>query len=329
MKNSAYLLFISLVSAMGGLLFGYDWVVIGGAKPFYEVFFGITGSPAMQGWVMGCAVIGCLVGVMISGSLADRYGRKPLLTAASLIFIISAVGTGAANGISWFIFYWLLGGVGIGIASNLSPMYIAEVSPTNIRGRFVSINQLTIVLGILSAQLVNWLIADPVAVGENIFESWNGQWGWRWMFWATVVPATLFFITVFFIPESPRWLANQLKHEKAENIFTRIGGSEYARNEMVEIKSSININVQKAKFSMLFKGRIPAILLIGIVIAAFQQWCGINVIFNYAQEIFSAAGYQVDDILFNIVITGVTNVVFTFVGMYTVDRLGQIGRAHV
>ena len=323
MKNSAYLLFISLVSAMGGLLFGYDWVVIGGAKPFYEVFFGITGSPAMQGWVMGCAVIGCLVGVMISGSLADRYGRKPLLTAASLIFIISAVGTGAANGISWFIFYRLLGGVGIGIASNLSPMYIAEVSPTNIRGRFVSINQLTIVLGILSAQLVNWLIADPVAVGENIFESWNGQWGWRWMFWATVVPATLFFITVFFIPESPRWLANQLKHEKAENIFTRIGGSEYARNEMVEIKSSININVQKAKFSMLFKGRIPAILLIGIVIAAFQQWCGINVIFNYAQEIFSAAGYQVDDILFNIVITGVTNVVFTFVGMYTVDRLGR------
>ena len=322
-NKSGYLLFISLISAMGGLLFGYDWVVIGGAKPFYEVFFDITGSPAMQGWVMGSAILGCLLGVMVSGSLSDRYGRKLLLAVSAAIFIIAAIGTGAADSISGFIFYRILGGIGIGIASNLSPMYIAEISPANVRGRFVSINQLTIVLGILAAQVVNWLIAEPVVAGENILASWNGQMGWRWMFWACAVPAVIFFILIFFIPESPRWLAGKLRYERAETILTRIGGSSYAHDELEEIKSTIQKDRTKVNFRMLFEGRMPKILLIGVVIAAFQQWCGINVIFNYAQEIFAAAGYGVSDILFNIVVTGVTNVIFTFVGMYAVDRLGR------
>jgi SP family sugar porter-like MFS transporter len=322
-KNSIYLLLISLVSAMGGLLFGYDWVVVGGAKPFYEVFFAIADNPVMQGWVMGSAILGCLLGVMVSGSLSDRYGRKPLMTLAAAVFIIAAIGTGAVDSLSWFIAYRILGGIGIGIASNLSPMYIAEVSPTDVRGRFVSINQLTIVLGILSAQVVNWLIAEPIIEGEGILASWNGQMGWRWMFWAGAVPAVLFFITVFFIPESPRWLAGRLQYERAEAILSRIGGEQYARRETDEIKSAVQAAKHKADFKLLFKGRMPKILLIGVVVAVFQQWCGINVIFNYAQEIFAAAGYGVSDILFNIVVTGVTNVIFTFVGMYTVDRLGR------
>jgi SP family sugar porter-like MFS transporter len=321
-KNT-YLLFISVVSAMGGFLFGYDFVVIGGAKPFYEVFFGITDLPATQGWVMGSAILGCLLGVMVAGSLSDRYGRKPLLTISAAIFIIASIGTGAVNSISWFIVYRILGGIGIGIASNLSPMYIAEVSPAGIRGRFVSINQLTIVLGILSAQIVNWLIADPVIAGEEILVSWNGQTAWRWMFWACAIPAVLFFIMVFFIPESPRWMATRFHYERAGAILARIGGSDYARNEMDEIKSTIEKDKQKVNFRTLFEGRMPKILLIGIVLAVFQQWCGINVIFNYAQEVFAAAGYGVSDILFNIVVTGVTNVIFTFVGMYAVDRLGR------
>ena len=326
MKNineRAYLIFISLVSAMGGLLFGYDWVVIGGAKPFYEVYFNITDMPAMQGWVMGSAIIGCLVGVMISGSLSDRFGRKPLLTVSAAVFIVAAIGTGAVNNISWFIICRILGGIGIGIASNLSPMYIAEISPAGIRGRFVSINQLTIVLGILAAQVVNWLIAEPVSAGENILASWNGQMGWRWMFWACAVPAAVFFIMIFLIPESPRWLAGKLHYEKAETILAYIGGRDYAEKELDEIKSTVQDDRQKVNFRMLFEGRMPKILLIGIVIAVFQQWCGINVIFNYAQEIFAAAGYAVSDILFNIVVTGVTNVIFTFVGMYAVDRIGR------
>ncbi|MFV0483258.1 MAG: sugar porter family MFS transporter [Bacteroidales bacterium] len=324
MKNrKVYLYLITFVAAMGGLLFGYDWVVIGGAKPFYEVFFGITDSASAQGWVMGSAILGCLLGVMFSGSLSDKYGRKSLMYAASLVFIISAIGTGAADELTWFIIYRVLGGIGIGIASNVSPMYIAEAAPANIRGRLVSVNQLTIVIGILAAQIVNWQIADAVVPGEDILTSWNGQMGWRWMFWAEAVPAVLFFLLLFALPESPRWLSTKSKFIKAEKVLTQIGGSSYADKEIENLKNSLSKEMEKANFSLLFKGKMPQIILVGVVIAILQQWCGINVIFNYAQEVFSAAGYDVSDILFNIVITGVTNVVFTFVGMYTVDKLGR------
>ncbi|NDV64267.1 sugar porter family MFS transporter [Bacteroides sp. 224] len=321
--NNSYLMLITFVSAMGGLLFGYDWVVIGGAKPFYEVFFNIADSPSVQGFVMGSAILGCLGGVMVSGGLSDRYGRKPLLIVASLIFIISAIGTGIVNSLSWFIVYRLIGGVAIGIASNLSPMYIAEVSPARVRGKFVSLNQLTVVIGILAAQLVNWLIAEPTLAGEDILNSWNGQTGWRWMFWAEAVPAFIFFIMIFIVPESPKWLGTQRKFDQSEKILVRIGGSEYAKTEIKALRESLSETKEKIDYKLLFKGKMPKVLLIGIVITAFQQWCGINVIFNYAQEIFSAAGYGVSDILFNIVITGVINVIFTIVGMYTVDKLGR------
>ena len=322
--NNVYLLSICLISAMGGLLFGYDWVLVGGAKPFYEVYFGITQEPVLQGWVMGSAILGCLGGVMVAGSLADRYGRKPLMVLASLVFIVAAIGTGAVDSLNWFIFYRILGGIGIGIASNLSPMYIAEVSPSDVRGRFVSINQLTIVLGILAAQVVNWLIADPVHPGEDIASSWNGQMGWRWMFWSGGVPAVFYFFLLFFIPESPRWLAMKGQGDKAMDILGRIGGNAaYAQSAMEGIRRSSMQSKENIRFKDLFSGKMSAILLIGIVVAVFQQWCGLNVVFNYAQEIFAAAGYGVSDTLFNIVVTGITNVVFTFVGMYTVDRLGR------
>lgn len=321
--TNTYLLLITFVSAMGGLLFGYDWVVIGGAKPFYELYFNIQDSPNLQGFVMGSAILGCILGVMTSGGLADRYGRKPLMIIASVVFIASAVGTEMCNSLSWFIVYRIVGGIGIGIASNISPIYIAEVSPAKVRGKFVSINQLTIVIGILSAQIVNWLIAEPIVAGEDILSSWNGQMGWRWMFWGEGFPAMAFFILIFMIPESPRWLAAHNNPDGAMRIFSLIGGKEHAKREFESLSSTLSQIKEKVDLRMLFKGKVPKILLIGVVIAAFQQWCGINVIFNYAQEIFASAGYGVSDILFNIVITGVTNVVFTIVGMYTVDKLGR------
>ncbi len=315
-----------MVSALGGLLFGYDWVVIGGAKPFYEKFFDIAQSPNLQGWAMSSALLGCLVGAITSGVFSDRYGRKKLLIFAAFLFTLSAIGTGASNQFNIFIIYRIIGGIGIGLASNLSPMYIAEVSPANVRGKFVSLNQLTIVIGILMAQLANWQIADPVAPGitdTEILASWNGQTGWRWMFWAEAIPACLFFMLMFFVPESPRWLAKNGKANETERILSRIGGAEYAQKEYQNIRETLSTETKKVNFRQLLEPSLKKVLLIGIVIAAFQQWCGINVIFNYAEEVFKAAGYGVSDILFNIVLTGSVNLIFTFVAIYTVDKLGR------
>jgi SP family arabinose:H+ symporter-like MFS transporter len=325
--NWKYLISISLVSAMGGLLFGYDWVVIGGAKPFYEPFFNITGNAFLQGWAMSCALIGCLAGAGLSGWFSDRFGRKKLLIIAAGLFVIASLGTGAANCLEAFVIFRITGGIGIGLASNLSPVYIAEITPANVRGRFVSINQLTIVIGILAAQIINWQIAEPVlpnASLTDILMSWNGQMGWRWMFYACAIPATLFFILMWLVPESPRWLArNKRSHTKVHEILSGIGGRVYADSELAAIRETLNSVKVKADYRILKEPGISRMLLIGVVIAVFQQWCGINVIFNYAQEVFANAGYTVSDILFNIVITGTVNLIFTFIGMFTVDRFGR------
>lgn len=327
--NRNYLLAISLVSAMGGLLFGYDWVVIGGAKPFYEPYFGISGNALSQGWAMSCALVGCLAGALVSGWLSDRYGRKRLLIVSAALFVAASLGTGSALTFTAFVLFRILGGIGIGLASNLSPMYIAEITPAEVRGRFVSINQLTIVTGILLAQIINWRIAMPVPAGSmatDIVNSWNGQTGWRLMFYACAIPALLFFIFMWMVPESPRWLARDSRNnERVLKILSRTIGPALAEHELVSIGKSLSDDKGEAGFSSLARSGAARILLIGIVIAVFQQWCGINVIFNYAQEIFAGAGYSVSDTMFNIVITGSVNLVFTFVGMFTVDHFGRKG----
>ena len=324
--NRKFILGITLVSAMGGLLFGYDWVVIGGAKPFYERFFDITQSPYMQGWAMSSALIGCLFGALSSGYFSDRFGRKLPLIAAAALFTIAAIGTGAANQFTPFIIYRLIGGLGIGLASAISPMYIAEISPAAMRGRLVSVNQLTIVIGILAAQIINYLIAEAVLEGatdEFILNSWNGQTGWRWMFWAGTVPAILFFILSFFIPESPRFLAKSGKSEAAFSILKRIGGHDYALQEQKEIAETLHGTDSKIDWKALNSKKVRPVLILGIALAVIQQWCGINVIFNYAEEIFTSAGFSVGDMLFNIVVTGAVNLVFTILAMRMVDSWGR------
>lgn len=323
--NKGFIYFICLVSAMGGLLFGYDWVVIGGAKPFYEVFFGIENSPSLQGLAMSIALAGCLVGAMVSGSLADRIGRKPLLILSAFIFLVSAYATGAFEAFTYFLVARFIGGIAIGIASGLSPMYIAEIAPSHVRGKLVSLNQLTIVLGILGAQIVNYLIAEPMPTGTVLppADSWNVLTGWRWMFWSAAFPAAAFLILAFFIPESPRWLALRGDKDKAMSILADIGGTDYAKAEIDAVRKNAGHSRQGAGLGTLFSKPYRAVLSLGIVIAVFQQWCGTNVIFNYAQEIFSDAGYDLGEMLFNIVLTGITNVIFTFAAIYTVDRLGR------
>ena len=220
--SSSYVRLASAAGALGGLLFGYDWVVIGGAKPFYERYFQLD-SPSLQGWAMSCALIGCLIGAVSSGGLSNRFGRRRLLTLAAVVFAVSSLGTGLAAHFAYFVAWRMLGGYAIGLASGVSPMYIAEISPAHLRGRLVSLNQLAIVFGILLAQVVNWLIARPVPAGATAHEiliSWNGQWGWRWMFAATCVPSLLFLIATLMVPESPRWLASKGRTGEAHGCLS-------------------------------------------------------------------------------------------------------------
>jgi sugar porter (SP) family MFS transporter len=226
-----------------------------------------------------------------------------------------------------FTVYRLIGGLGIGLASTLSPMYIAEIAPAKYRGRFVTINQLTIVVGILAAQIANWGIAETIPTnftGTEIHDSWNGQTGWRWMFWAELIPAGLFFILMFVVPKSPRFLMKIGNNTTAFNILEKIGGREYARSEIRNMEATLDTEVgRKISIAELRDKKVLPVLIIGIVLAIFQQWCGINIIFNYADEIFTAAGYTVGDMLFNIVITGSVNLLFTFVAIRTVDSWGR------
>ena len=323
--NKKFVYSICLVSAMGGLLFGYDWVVIGGAKPFYELYFGIADSPTMQGLAMSVALLGCLIGAMVAGMMADRYGRKPLLLISAFIFFIFRIRYRCIFRIQLVSGSTLFG-------RHRHRYRFGAVSDVHCRsssyfhsGKLVSLNQLTIVLGILGAQIANWLIAEPIPADftpADICASWNGQMGWRWMFWGAAFPAAVFLLLACFIPESPRWLAMKGKREKAWSVLSRIGGNRYAERELQMVEQT-SASKSEGGLKLLFSRPFRKVLVLGVIVAVFQQWCGTNVIFNYAQEIFQSAGYSLGDVLFNIVVTGVANVIFTFVAIYTVERLGR------
>ena len=324
--NTTYVWMISGVAALGGLLFGYDWVVIGGAKPFFERYFHLT-SAAQSGWANSCALVGCLAGAIVAGMLSDKFGRKRLLVFSALLFAVTSIGNALAPDFTVFVVWRIMGGVAIGLASNLSPMYIAEVAPARMRGRLVAINQLTIVIGILLAQFINWFLVRNLPAGsseEFIANSWYGRDGWRWMFALTAAPSLLFFGALFFVPESPRWLVKNGQGNLARSILIRISGEAYAAAEVNEVQKTLaSQEIQHVRFQDLLDRRMREALVVGIVLAVFQQWCGINVIFNYAEEIFRAAGYDISDVLKNIAWTGSVNLVFTFVALGVVDRGGR------
>lgn len=323
--NKVYVWAISCAGALGGLLFGYDWVVIGGAKPFYEKYFQLR-SEELVGWANSCALIGCLLGSTLAGAMSERFGRKKLLIFSAVLFAVSSVLTGWAYQFSSFITWRIIGGIAIGIASNVSPTYIAEISPAPWRGRLVTLNQLTIVVGILMAQVVNWWIADRVSDGataEMIRLSWNGQYGWRWMFTAVGVPAIIFLVSSLFVPESPRWLVKTGNRTDARRTLERIGGQMYADRALAEIAASLESEGQSRAGQNLFAPGILKVLIIGISLAVLQQWSGINIIFNYAEEIYRNAGYGLSGTLFNIVITGAINLVFTLLALGLVDHFGR------
>ena len=336
--NIRYIWLTSAIAALGGLLFGWDWVVIGGAKPFFERYFELK-DPALVGWANSCALIGCLVGSLMAGALSDKFGRKRLLIFSALLFAVTSIGNGLAHQFTVFIAWRMLGGVAIGLASNLSPMYIAEIAPAQMRGRLVSINQLTIVFGILAAQVINWWLvrnlrpemlaalgpnADEAAQDLFIRNSWFGQSGWRWMFSLTAIPSALFLLGMFLVPESPRWLAKNGRRDSARAILAKIGGDAYASAAVVDIESTLaGEDTRRVRFRDLMEPKLRTMLVLGVALAVFQQWCGINVIFNYAEEIFKQAGYNISDVLKNIAWTGSVNVVFTFVALGTVDRRGR------
>lgn len=324
--NLRYVWIISIVAAMGGMLFGWDWVVIGGAKPFFQRYFQLT-SQAQIGWANSCALIGCLAGALLAGALSDKLGRKKLLVLSALIFTTTSLGNALAGTFSIFILWRMLGGVAIGLASNLSPMYIAEVAPAQMRGKLVAINQLTIVIGILAAQIINWSLVRHMPAGasdEFIRNSWFGQQGWRWMFGVTAAPSLLFLVGMFAMPESPRWLARKGRAELARGVLRQIGGESYAERALEEIKSTLTTEeIQHVRFGDLLDPKMARVLVLGVALAVFQQWCGINVIFNYAEEIFKAAGYDISNVLSNIAWTGSVNLIFTFIALGTVDRAGR------
>jgi SP family xylose:H+ symportor-like MFS transporter len=312
-NNLVYVTFITIVATLGGLLFGYDTAVISGAIGFVRNYFDL--NSAMMGWVASSALVGCIAGCAMAGYLSDRFGRKKILILSSLLFAITGIGCAIADSTTGLVIYRIIGGIGVGIASMLSPIYIAEIAPAHMRGRLVSYNQFAIVTGMLVVYFVNYFIA---ARGN---ESWNLQAGWRWMFGSETIPALLFLLFLFFIPESPRWLAKNDQIEKSRRVLLKIGGSGFAEKELSEIRDTEI--PESNSFRALFQGKFRIVLIIGIILAILQQVTGINVFLYYAPEIFKKLGTGTNTALLQTIIVGFFNLTFTIVAILTVDKFGR------
>jgi len=323
--KSGYIISITLVAALGGLLFGYDTAVISGAEKSVQKFL-ITSQglgTLIHGLTISSALIGCIIGGAISGLFSSRIGRKKSLMIAAVLFFVSALGSGfpeflffekgkATMGLLYmFNFYRIIGGIGVGMASAIVPMYIGEISPATIRGRLVSFNQFAIIFGMLVVYFVNWGIAN----GQTM--EWINTIGWRWMFVSEAIPAGLFGILLFLVPETPRYLSLKQKDEEALRILEKINGAAKAKEILIEIKSTLAHHSGKL-FSY---GKL--VIIIGILLSVFQQFVGINVALYYAPRIFESMGAGKDASLMQTVVMGLVNVIFTVVAILTVDKWGR------
>ncbi|RIV25072.1 MFS transporter [Fibrisoma montanum] len=306
--NRRYVYLISAIAALGGVLFGFDLVIISGTVPFFTRHFAL--DEFQTGWAVGCINLGAAIGALLGGKLSDSLGRKKLLMLCALLFALTGAGTGWAGSFVSFIAFRMLSGVAVGAAALVCPMYVAEISPAPMRGRMVSFYQLSIVIGILLAYLSNYLLLNT---GDN---------NWRWMFSSQSVPSLLFFIGLFFVAESPRWLIRKQRNEEAETVLNRIGGRAYAQSEARQIETSFSREARES-VSDLFRKDLWPIVFIGIVVAVFSQAVGQNSLFSYAPELFSQAGMAQDSAFLQSIIIGVINFIFTFVAIGTIDRTGR------
>ncbi len=313
--NLSYLIPICLVATLGGLLFGYDTGVISGAIESLTVRFGL--DDFMKGWASGCVLIGCAAGVLLVGPISDRFGRKKALVLAAVLFLLSAIGTALPKDILTFILFRFLGGVGIGIASMSTPMYIAEITPGHMRGRMVAVNQIAIMGGIAATSFINYFIAG---CGD---QAWNVAIGWRWMFAIGIVPAVAFLLLLIRIPESPRWLVEAGRGDEAHDILTKVGGSSFANIEISGIRESLS--GEKGSWGEVFSKRLRLPLLLGISLAILQQVTGINVFMYFGATIFKTMSQSTGvnaGLLQQIVING-SCTLFTIIAIATVDKWGR------
>ena len=311
--NLKYLYFVSAVAALGGLLFGYDTAVISGAIGYLETKFEL--SPIMKGWAASSAIWGCVFGAMTAGYFSDKFGRKRILITTAVFFAVSAVGSAIPNDLSLFVIARFIGGVGVGAASMLSPMYISEIAPADKRGMLVTLYQLAIVIGINLIYFVNLMIAGS---GDEL---WNINVGWRYMLGSEIIPAGLFLLALFFVPESPRWLASKGRNKESLDILNKVNGESRANSMLREITETLN--EEKGTVRKLFAPGLRTAMIVGIFLALFSQITGINAIIYYAPDIFKSVGFGAESALFQTVIIGIVNTLFTFVALKFIDKAGR------
>lgn len=313
-KNSNYILFIALSAALGGLLFGYDTAVISGAIGNLTDYFHL--SPVETGWAISSALVGCLIGAFFSDYLSDTFGRKVTMLITAVLFILNSVGTALPISFSMFVIFRIVGGIGVGIASMVVPMYIAEIAPPKRRGALVGNYQLAIVIGIVVVYFVNYFIALQ---GDA---TWNLNMGWRWMFGSEIIPSILFLFFIFLIPESPRWLLQKGKSDEAIAVLQKINTAEDAIQVQSEIQNSIH-QANKNQWSQLVNPNFKKALFVGVGLSVLQQLTGINAILYYAPEIFKSLGSSTDVSLLETSILGVVNLIFTLLAIRWVDKMGR------